>query len=80
MTCNADGAVVVICLIEMIMGRRRKRGEEKQKDEENGPTIESVYGSRSIHERTLNHEVGIVKRYISCDVFLDEKYQREGMV
>jgi hypothetical protein len=65
MAYKTDGAVVVICLIKMIMRRCRERGEEKQKDEENGQMTASVYGARSKHERTLNDEVGIVKKLIS---------------
>lgn len=48
------------------MGHGHERGKKEQKDEENGQMIASFCGARSIHERTLNHEVGIVKTLISC--------------
>ena len=68
MTYNTDVAVVVVCLVKMAMECCRERGEEEQKDEESGKMIASVYDTRSIHERTISHEVGIVKKFISCGV------------
>jgi len=62
MTYNTDMAVMVICLIKMVMGHCRERGEEEQKNEKNGKIISPVYSARSAHERTLRHELEIVKK------------------
>ncbi len=75
MAYKTDGTVVVICFVKMVMGHGHERGKNEQKDEENGQLIASVYGVRSKHERTLNHEIGLVKKFISCGV---RRYQREG--
>jgi hypothetical protein len=51
MTYDTYGALVVIRLIKVVMGRCRDRGKEEQKDEEKGKAIFPVYDTRSTHAR-----------------------------
>ncbi len=74
MTCNTDGAVVIVCLVLMVVRQRHKSGKNEKEYEKYGKLTALVHVP-AMHALTIIHEAVFVKELLkACQPKIEMSY------